>query len=173
MADDHITWLPPSAPEPVDAAPPAPEYAGWGQRFGSYLLDLAIQIAFAVVVSVILLGPSAFEEEGDVDGTLNTVSYVITAVAAIAYFALLMRRGGERNGQTWGRQAAGIRVVRDDGRPVGPVFAAWRDYVVKGLLTAFTLGIDLLWPLWERENRTLHDLLLGTHVVRVAASPPR
>ena len=39
--------------------------------------------------------------------------------------------------------------------------------IVKGLLTAFTLGIDLLWPLWERENRTLHDLLLKTHVVRV------
>ncbi|MEA2179487.1 MAG: hypothetical protein QOG77_2784 [Solirubrobacteraceae bacterium] len=169
MADEPITWLPPSPPEPAqtETAPPAPEYAGWGQRFGAYLLDLAIQIAFAVVVSVVLLGPSAFEEDSEVDGTLNGLSYVITAAASIAYFAILMRRTGARNGQTWGRQAAGIRVVRDDGRPVGPWFAAWRDYVVKGLVSAFTLGIDLLWPLWERENRTLHDLLLKTHVVRV------
>jgi uncharacterized RDD family membrane protein YckC len=169
MVDDPITWLPPSAPEPGPLAPPAPPlaYASWGQRFGSYLLDLAIQIGFAVVVSVILVGPSALQEDNDVSGTLDALSYVVTALASIAYFALLMRRPGERNGQTWGRQAAGIRVVRDDGKPVGPVFAAWRDYVVKGLLTAFTLGIDLLWPLWERENRTLHDLVLKTHVVRV------
>jgi uncharacterized RDD family membrane protein YckC len=169
MADEPITWLPPSAPEASEVAPPppAPEYASWVQRFGSYLLDLAIQIGFAVVVSVILVGPSALQEDNEVDGTLDALSYVITALISIAYFAVLMSRAGERNGQTWGRQAAGIRVVRDDGKPVGPVFAAWRDYIVKGLLTAFTLGIDLLWPLWERENRTLHDLVLKTHVVRV------
>ena len=165
---DPITWLPPTPPEPSQEpiAAPAAEYATWGQRFGAYLLDLALQVAFAVVVSVILLGSSAFQEDREVNSTLDALTYVVTALASIAYYALLMRRPGERNGQTWGRQAAGIRVVRDDGEPVGPVFAAWRDYVVKGLVTAFTLGIDLLWPLWERENRTLHDLLLRTHVVR-------
>jgi uncharacterized RDD family membrane protein YckC len=25
--------------------------------------------------------------------------------------------------------------------------------------------LDYLWPLWERENRALHDLLARTHVV--------
>ena len=37
----------------------------------------------------------------------------------------------------------GVQVVRDDGRPVTAAFAAWRDYVVKGLLTAFTLAHGL------------------------------
>jgi uncharacterized RDD family membrane protein YckC len=173
MSDESIVWLPPAGAagqQPLETpGPPRPAvvYAPFGRRAGAYLLDLVIQLAFAVVVTFILFGPSIAEEDGEVDRTLDAASYAITVVATLLYYGLLMRRPGTRNGQTWGRQAAGVRVVRDDGRPVTAPFAAWRDYIVKGLLTAVTLGINLLWPLWERENRTLHDLVLRTHVIAV------
>ncbi len=171
---EPITWLPPSAGVTPEPPAPAPEYAAFGQRAGAYLLDFVVQLGFAVVVGVaitlIVLGPSAAEDDADVDTWIDVIGYVVTAVASIVYYAVLMRRPGARNGQTWGRQATGVQVVRDDGRPVTAAFAAWRDYVVKGVLTVCTLGLDLLWPLWERENRTLHDLLLRTHVVRVQRS---
>jgi uncharacterized RDD family membrane protein YckC len=35
-----------------------------------------------------------------------------------AYLCLLTAPGGSRNGQTLGKQAVGIRVVRMDGAPV-------------------------------------------------------
>ena len=180
MNDERTVWLPPAGAdpgfEPVETTgPPVPPlvYATWSRRAGAYLLDLAVQLAFAVVVGVVIvllaLGPTP-DEDAQVDTGLDVLSYVVTALTSILYYALLMRRAGARNGQTWGRQAAGVQVVRDDGRPVTAWFAAWRDYVVKGLITACTLGIDLLWPLWERENRTLHDLVLKTHVVVVERS---
>jgi uncharacterized RDD family membrane protein YckC len=177
MSNDRAVWLPPAGAdpsfEPVETAG-APVYAGFGRRAGAYLLDLTIQLAFAVVVGVavalVALDGVTPDDDADVDAWLDVGSYAVTAAFSMLYYALLMRRAGARNGQTWGRQAAGVQVVRDDGRPVTAAFAAWRDYVVKGVLTAITLGIDLLWPLWERENRTLHDLLLHTHVIAVERS---
>jgi uncharacterized RDD family membrane protein YckC len=178
MSNDRTVWLPPAGADPsfepvaTEGAPPV--YAGFGRRAGAYLLDLVVQLAFAVVVGVavalIAFDGAAPDEDADVETWLDVSSYVVTAASSVLYYMLLMRRAGARNGQTWGRQAAGVRVVRDDGRPVTAGFAAWRDYVVKGVLTAITLGIDLLWPLWERENRTLHDLLLHTHVIAVERS---
>ena len=85
-----------------------------------------------------------------------------------------MARDGAHNGQTWGKQIVGIRVVRDSGESVGFGFASLREVVVKGLL--FGIGssiipiiptlLDLLWPLWDDENRALHDMIVSSHVVK-------
>ena len=50
-----------------------------------------------------------------------------------------------------------------------------REFLVKGLLFgllyALTLGIlflvDNLWPLWDKNNQTLHDKVMDTYIVRV------
>ncbi|MDE2686773.1 MAG: RDD family protein [Chloroflexota bacterium] len=81
-----------------------------------------------------------------------------------------------RNGQTPGKQIAGIRVIKDDGSPSGWGYTFLREFVIKFLLMGFcsvlTLGVvllvDYLWPLLNRSEKmqTLHDKLLGTLVVR-------
>ena len=87
--------------------------------------------------------------------------------------ALTSARPGVRNGQSWGKQLAGIRVVRDDGRPIGMGYALARETLLKTLLL-FWIGalfllipwlIDVLWPLWDDQRRALHDTVVGTHVV--------
>ena len=92
------------------------------------------------------------------------------------YAPVLMAREGAHNGQTWGKQMLGIRVVRDNGQPVSFGWAALREIVVKGLLFGFVVIdhsrsipwlLDYLWPLWDDENRALHDMVVSTHVVRV------
>ncbi len=78
------------------------------------------------------------------------------------------------NGQTLGRMATGIRVIRTNRRPMtfGPAFV--REVLVKLVLinmfaSGATLGLamllDLLWPLWDEENRALHDFLVQTRTV--------
>jgi uncharacterized RDD family membrane protein YckC len=65
-------------------------------------------------------------------------------------------------------------VVRDSGPPVDFGFAFLREFVVKGLLFVFVGGwflsiptiLDYLWPLWDDQNRCLHDMVVKTHVVR-------
>jgi uncharacterized RDD family membrane protein YckC len=84
-----------------------------------------------------------------------------------------MARDGARNGQTWGKQAVGIRVIRNTGEPVSFGFGALREIVVKGFAVGIASSIiplipwllDVCWPLWDDENRALHDMVVSTHVV--------
>jgi uncharacterized RDD family membrane protein YckC len=92
----------------------------------------------------------------------------------LLYAPLLMMRSGAHNGQTLGKQMIGIRVVRNSGESMGFAWAAFREVVIKGLLVGIASSIipfipwllDNCWPLWDDENRALHDMLAQTHVVR-------
>jgi uncharacterized RDD family membrane protein YckC len=78
------------------------------------------------------------------------------------------------NGKTWGRMAMNIRVVRTSGEPISFGFAMIREVLVKvvlfwifGIFTAGLAGlVDHLWPLWDEENRALHDFIVSTRVVK-------
>jgi uncharacterized RDD family membrane protein YckC len=52
-----------------------------------------------------------------------------------------MMRKGERNGQTLGKQVAGIRVVADSGQPMTFGTGALRDTIGKNLLGTVTGGL--------------------------------
>jgi uncharacterized RDD family membrane protein YckC len=147
-----------------------PELAGYGRRVLAWILDLlASWLVAAVIAAPWILADVAFDDE-----TLNLILGVPLFTGALAVVVLwepiFMRRHGDRNGQTPGKQAMGIRVVRDDGRPVTFATGLLRDFLFKTVLGGFSGGlfslVDYLWPLWERENRALHDLVAGTHVVR-------
>ena len=87
----------------------AQRYASWGARAGALLLDGLI---IGVILVVVL---------GLLDGALDLpgfVSWLMWLVVIGVYSGLTMTRSGERNGQTFGKQAAKIRVVRDDGKPI-------------------------------------------------------
>jgi uncharacterized RDD family membrane protein YckC len=95
-------------------------------------------------------------------------------VASLTYYPLLMMRQGEANGQTLGKQVTGIRVVQESGEPFTYGPAALREFAIKNLLFGTVGGfflaiptlLDYLWPLWDDENRALHDMLASTRVVQ-------
>ena len=167
---------PPSGWQQPIAAPQGWEgrpLASWGSRVGAALLDwliLFIPVALLIVLVVVIALNST--GGGIVTGILSGVAYL---VAVLFYAPVLMAREGEHNGQTWGKQIVGIRVIRDSGQPVDIGFAFIREFVVKGLLFGFVGSflfsiptlIDYLWPLWDDENRCLHDMVVSTHVVKV------
>jgi uncharacterized RDD family membrane protein YckC len=121
-----------------------------------------------VLVVVVALNDAT---SGIVAGVLSGLLYL---AVLIVYAPTLMAREGEHNGQTWGKQIVGIRVVRDSGEQVDFGFGFVREVLVKGLLFGFVGSwffsiptlIDYLWPLWDGENRCLHDMVVSTHVVR-------
>ena len=93
------------------------------------------------------------------------------SIIAFLYAPILMAR---TNGKTLGRMAMNIRVVRTSGEPMTFGFAMLREVVVKsilfGIVSSFTFGLapllDFLWPLWDEENRALHDFIVNTRVVK-------
>lgn len=151
MSDPN--WPPPSQ---LNAAGGEP--AGWGARFGAVVID-------SVIVSVVLIA-LLFAAGAGADNATMGAGVVIAYIVAYLYAPLTMMRGGEHNGQTFGKQAVGIRVRRDSGAELGFWYSVLREILAKGLLGALTLGIDYLWPLWDRRNQALHDKVVRTFVVR-------
>jgi uncharacterized RDD family membrane protein YckC len=155
-----------------------PPLASWGSRVGAWLLDGVICWGLAIVLLVPFA--TADDPNTDSDDYLAAIWFLLAIVNFVAYHVVTMRRAGERNGQTLGKQAVGIRVVCDDGEAVGVGTILVREILLKGIagnLTGIGWLIDGLWPLGEREQRALHDLPAGTHVVSAhapaeAAPPP-
>ena len=167
----------PSAGE-LQAAPSTGRYAlaGWWSRVGAALIDgIIIGIGALLIValfgSVFSVGFFASDEAGIVSLIVGLLlSFVAIAIVALLYAPLMMAR---TNGRTVGRMAMGIRVIRANGQPMTFGFAMLREVVIKALLFGFagsiTFGLanlaDVLWPLWDDENRALHDFLVDTRVV--------
>jgi uncharacterized RDD family membrane protein YckC len=144
---------------------PPPRLATWGSRVGAALLD-------GLIVWGIALAALTVAAAGGLPGG---VWWLLLLIAFCAYYGATMTRKGAHNGQTFGKQTAGVRVVRDDGKPVTLGTVAARDVGLKFVAGNLTFGlgwlVDSLWPLGERENRALHDLAVRTHVVETRPAP--
>jgi uncharacterized RDD family membrane protein YckC len=168
---------------PVQTAPAVSSYgrytlAGWWSRVGAALIDgLIIGVGALLIValfgSVFSIGFFASEETGVVSLVVGLMlSFLAIAIISLLYAPLMMAR---TNGKTLGRMAMGIRVVRANGEVMTFGWAMLREVAVKALLfgmilSSITMGlawlIDVLWPLWDDENRALHDFIVDTRVVR-------
>ena len=72
-------------------------------------------------------------------------------------------------GQTLGMRAWRLRVVRDDGHPLGWARAMAR--FAAGIVAALPLGLGLWWSAFDRQKRGWHDRWTGTRVVRALPTP--
>ena len=78
------------------------------------LIDWLILLVPAVVLTLIVVAIAAGSDTGAlVTGILGFLAYL---VVVLVYAPVLMAREGQHNGQTWGKQMLGIRVVRDTRR---------------------------------------------------------
>jgi uncharacterized RDD family membrane protein YckC len=162
MAEDTGTgggWLPPRAAGTTFTGPAGqtvnpyavPDSAGWWARVGATIIDSLLVFAASFVIGLIV------SPAGGSEVAVN----VISAAAFVSYAPLMLAFHG---GRTWGKQACGIRVINMSGEPIGFGRALLREVPVKLILGIVPL-IDVLWPLWQKDNRALHDLVVGTRVV--------
>lgn len=151
--------------------------SGWWSRVGAQLIDLLIVwLPAGTALTILALSASAADDGSGTETTLLVATIVASFLALGAHFfyaPLLMKRKGRRNGQTWGKQACGIRVIRADGRPMRFSDAALRQIVFKsfgGIVAStfvplFPWILNYLWPTWDEQHRALHDLAADTRVV--------
>lgn len=148
--------------------------AEWWRRAVAAVID---GVVIAVIAGIIFVPLAAIGVTVDTDGGVVAlvlafvVAALVVAAAALVYQPFMLWR---TNGQTVGKMATGIRVVKTDRTPMDLVTAILREVVLKsivlGILASITFSIaylvDWLWPLFDDENRALHDFPVRTRVVR-------
>ena len=137
--------------------------AEWGPRAVAYLIDVALLFA-VMIVAVVLAAIVATASEG-LAAAVAVVGYL--AALGVGIWNLFVRQGG--TGQSIGKSQRGISLVKDEtGAPVGAGMAFVR-YLLAGALSSVTCGVygllDVLWPLWDDENKRLTDKILKMSVV--------
>ncbi len=138
------------AQEPVVAADFGP--AGFWIRAGAYVIDgLLITLAQAAVM---LLLPAA--------GLPELLARLLSAIIAIGYFVAMPPMC---QGQTVGKMAAGIAIIRIDGSPLTYLrcLGRWAGYLLSGLL----LSLGFVMAAFTKQKRALHDYVAGTRVVYI------
>src|SRR6266568_8460254 len=139
--------------------------AGIGSRFLALALDTLIQILVGFIVGV--GGTMAI-------GALAAVlpKTAIWGFAFLIIFFFLLYFGYFSffeiiwNGQTPGKRKAGIRVIKDSGRPLTPAESIGRNLMrIVDWLPAF-YAVGIVCAMLTRGNKRLGDLVAGSLVVR-------
>jgi uncharacterized RDD family membrane protein YckC len=141
----------------IEAGEPAP--AGFWIRFVATLIDL-----FVFFVTDVLLGAAARLVWGGqiVESALFKATLVaILVLFGIAYYVVLHTVFG----QTIGKAAVGVQVVRTDGGGLSARTSILRCVGYVGSFATFLIGFAVAG--FRRDGRALHDFLAGTKVVRV------
>jgi len=155
--------------------------AGFWQRIGAFLIDTIVLAVVGVIVGGVLYGWLA---------SLGAPARLVGFAISLVYFGVLNSRLG--GGQTLANRWLGIRVVNAHGQPLTlsrsllrytvlgvPYFlnnlplpaATTTSPVVGGLLSLVVFGcgfaICYLYIFNRRTRQSLHDLAVGSYVVRV------
>jgi uncharacterized RDD family membrane protein YckC len=133
----------------------APAHAGWR------LLALAYDMLPVIAILLVISGLSLWINGGKtIEGSpvMQWLDSLATWLVIGAYFVASWRRGG----QTIGMRPWRLRVVAASGAPAR-AGALWLRYAV----ATATLGLGLLWALFDSERRALYDIVAGTLFVRL------
>jgi uncharacterized RDD family membrane protein YckC len=113
------------------------------------LLLFAVLVVFAVLRYLV---------DGDFEMPRIGAAFSATAFPAVAFLYLTV--AWSVTGSSIGKHLFGLRVVRDDGTPIGVPRAAARS------LLCVVIGVlSLLWVAVSRRNAGVHDLVVRTSVV--------
>lgn len=138
--------------------------AGIGSRFMAFFYDTLIQVIITFLAILIMalvmpdLGrywPSAW----------NWVAAVYVFVGFCLYWGYFAAFEALWNGQTPGKRKAGIRVIKDSGRPITAFEAISRNFmrVIDSMPGMY--GVAVISIFVDKQSRRLGDMVAGTVVV--------
>jgi uncharacterized RDD family membrane protein YckC len=140
--------------------------APFSLRCGALLIDYILLVgimAFSTLMARILGGGARYT--GDATETMGL--FIALGVAVLNFIVLSAWRG-----QTLGKWATGLRIVRTDGQGVS-IGRLLLRHLVGYPLSLLTLGLGFLIAAFNTNGRALHDVIAGTVVVRDSARRTR
>lgn len=134
------------------------QYSTILRRFGAIFLDsLLIVVPMYAIMGVFIFVPAT---RGQEPNPLFNLIGIPFALLSLAYEGLMLQY---KNGQTLGKMALKVRVVRPDGSPISPG-QAWGRVVMRTILGCLWI-VDYIPAFFTPEKTTLHDMVAGTRVV--------
>lgn len=144
----------------IDALPKA----GFWMRLVATIID-----AFIVFVLQFLLGSllavAGFATSGNAEGTLGNIAVLIQLfgfMLSVAYYIIFTGHGG----QTPGKMALRIKVIRRDGADISYGRAAFREVPAK-FISGIIFGIGYLMVAFDEQKQGLHDRMANTYVIKL------
>ena len=149
------------------------ELAGFGSRFSAYAIDFLFNILLIVVIVVAVYASGAVFTLRQIMGAAKGGGWGASWILALLVLVIFLINWGYYvffeglgKGSTPGKKRMGIRVIRQDGLPIGLREAALRNlvraadmlpppcYILGGLVMHF-----------DPQGRRLGDMVAGTYVV--------
>lgn len=115
--------------------------AGYGRRLIALFVDWGLSLLIASFLARAL----------DLSAQQRSLTTLLIFGAQAALFTALA-------GISLGKRLCGVRVVRLDGKPVGPLWALVRTVLVLAVIPAL---------IWDRDHRGLHDRAANTVVINL------
>lgn len=151
------------------------ELAGIGSRFLALAIDLLLQMVLLALIFWGLYWLSTHDgaRRAAAAATNDSVSTnigiaIIIAIVFIVLFGYFILFEAMWNGQTPGKKALGIRVVRDGGYPIDFTASLVRNLIRVGETIVGFYAISGIAAVLSPMNKRIGDLAAGTVVVREA-----
>ena len=148
------------------------EYAGFWIRLGAHVIDWAILLVTSWIIAQAFLAICHCPDTDVInplsEGFSLNCSFILSLVIGtinwlieIAYYVGFWTW----RGQTPGKMAVGIKVIRTDSSPITWTYALLRyaGYIV----SALTLGIGFIWIAFDSHKQGFHDKIADTYVVKL------
>lgn len=159
-----------STPENVDLHL---ELAGLGNRVLACLIDTLLTLVLLILIGLAAWGVMSAIGISPLPGHVKNIAYgfvlmISMFVAFVVNFGYHIFFEGTWQGQTPGKKVAHIRVIEQNGQPVG-----WPAVIIRNLIRVFDTGlvlIGLLSMIIDKNERRFGDLAAGTLVIRERSS---
>lgn len=139
-------------------------FAGFWVRVVASMIDGLLLGAVQFVIGLVLnlAGGATDGFEGGGGFALLTITWLCSVVVSMTYYVFFTGY----NGQTPGKMALRIQVVRCDGTPMTYGRAFLREVIGK-FASGIILGIGYLMVAFDRNKQGLHDRIAGTYVIKL------
>jgi uncharacterized RDD family membrane protein YckC len=155
-----------------------PQLANYGLRLGGWVIDWLILLVVCGVISAVTHSFHYSHVATNVNGfysdnrsfRLGMPGALLSPLIVVVYGTLMC---GSNRAQTIGMMVTGTKAVKlSTGAAIGFPAALGRALFEWLLAIVFFLPwvLDMLFPLWDPRNQTLHDKVSGTIVIRVGRS---
>lgn len=143
---------PPQQPPSMPAGTTSLVYAGFGTRLVAFIID-------AIVLGIIGGGFTMTINSG---GDATSASSGMSTLVGALYFILLWNYW---DGQTLGKKAMGIKVVKEDGSKLdlGTAVVRYIGYFI----SAIPILLGFIWVAFDSKKQGFHDKIAKTIVVKV------